>query len=216
MTECTAEKMEFHAFGRREVIGKFDGGLISSDGGGLLLRETELRTGMLSRLAEQFTDHRDPQRIEHSVAELVAQRVLGLALGYEDLNDHDVLSADALLAVLVGKADPLGNDRVREHDRGHPLASSSTLNRLELTAPDANSESRYKKIVADPSGMDCLLADVFIESYPTPTKRIWLNLDATDDPVHGRQEGRFLHGYYRHYGYLPLYIFSGAHWLCAR
>ncbi len=216
MTECTAEKIEFHAFGRREVIGKFDGGLISSDGGGLLLRETELRTGMLSRLAEQFTDHRDPRRIEHSVAELVAQRVLGIALGYEDLNDHDVLSADSLLAVLVGKADPLGKDRVREQDQGHPLASSSTLNRLELTTPDANRESRYKKLVANPAGMDRLLVDVFLESYPAPPKRIWLDLDATDDPLHGRQEGRFFHGYYRHYCYLPLYIFSGDHLLCAR
>ena len=215
-TECTLDQMEFHAFGRREVTGKFDGGMISSDGGGLLLRETEKRTGILSRLAEQFTDYRDLARIEHSVSELVAQRVLGIALGYEDLNDHDALCADSLLAMLVGKADPQGRDRIREQDQGKPLASSSTLNRLELTVPGASEADRYKKIVADPQGMDRLLVDIFLESYPEPPKRIWLDLDATDDPLHGEQEGRFFHGYYGHYCYLPLYIFSGEHLLCAR
>lgn len=215
-TECTANQMEFHAFGRRDVVGKFDGGMISTDGGGLLLRETEKRTAILQRLAQQFTDYRDSERIEHSVHELVAQRVLGIALGYEDLNDHDALCRDSLLAVLVGKADPLGCGRIREKDRGKPLASSSTLNRLELTRPDATETSRYKKIVADPAGMDRLLVDVFLDSYIAPPERIWLDLDATDDPLHGDQEGRFFHGYYRHYCYLPLYIFSGDHLLCAR
>jgi hypothetical protein len=215
-TNCTPDQLEFHAFGRREVVGKFDGGLISSDGGALLLRETELRSGILSRLAGQFTDYRDPKRIEHSVSELVAQRVLGLALGYEDLNDHDALNTDPLLAMLVGKADPTGRDRARDEDKGKPLASSSTLNRLELSLPDASEAERYKKIVADPAGMDRLLVDVFLESYQKPPQRIWLDLDATDDPVHGAQEGRFFHGYYRHYCYLPLYVFCGDHLLCAR
>jgi hypothetical protein len=214
--ECSADQLEFHAFGRREVVAKFDGGMISSDGGALLLRETELRTGILSGLAEQFTDYRDPARIEHSAGELVSQRVLGIALGYADLNDHDVLSADSLLAVLVGKADPQGRDRVRERDQGKPLASSSTLNRLELSLPDASAASRYKKVVADPEGMDRLLVRIFLESYRQPPQRIWLDLDATDDPLHGEQEGRFFHGYYRHYCYLPLYIFCGEHLLCAR
>ncbi len=136
-TECTLDQMEFHAFGRREIVGRFDGGQISSDGGALLLRETEHRTGILSRLARQFIDYRDPERIEHGVDELVAQRVLGIALGYEDLNDHDALSSDFLLAMLVGKSDPTGQDRLRERDQGKPLASSSTLNRLELSLPDA-------------------------------------------------------------------------------
>jgi hypothetical protein len=215
-TQCTPEQMEFHAFGRRVVVGQFDGGQISSDGGAMLLREADLRTGILSRLAQQFTDHRNEGLIEHSVLELVAQRVLGLTLGYEDLNDHDRLAADSLLAVLVGKSDPTGQNRHRKQDQGKPLASSSTLNRLELTLPDANAEERYKKIVADSDGMDRLLVDIFLESYRKPPKRIWLDLDATDDPVHGHQEGRFFHGYYRHYCYLPLYIFCGDHLLCAR
>jgi hypothetical protein len=206
-TECTRDQLEFHAFGRREVVGRFDGELISSDGGALLLRETEQCTAILSRLASQFLDYRNGQRIEHSVSDLVSQRVLGIALGYEDLNDHDVLCADPLL---VGKADPTGGERARKRDRGKALASSSTLNRLELTL------HRYKKIVADPAGMDRLLVDIFLEAYPKPPKRIWLDLDATDDPLHGQQEGRFFHGYYGHYCYLPLYIFCGEHLLCAR
>ncbi len=216
MTECTREQLEFHGLGRRAVVAKFDGGMISSDGGGVLLREVEQRTGILRRLAQQFTDHRNPEAIEHRVEELVAQRVLGIALGYEDLNDHDQLRADPLLAVLVGKADPSGGDRISAKDRGKALASSSTLNRLELTPAQADATHRYKKIVADPKGMDRLLTELFLEAHATPPKRIWLDLDATDDPVHGRQEGRFFHGYYRHYYYLPLYIFCGDHLLCAR
>ena len=216
MTECNGEPLEFHALGRRAVVGKFDGGNISSDGGGLLLAEVEARTGIIARLAEQFTDHRDPEAIEHSVRELVAQRVLGLALGYEDLNDHDRLRLDPLLAVAVGKADPSGQSRCCPRDRGKPLASSSTLNRLELTPPDADAQARYKKIVANPAGMDRLLVECFLESYAQPPEAIWLDLDATDDPIHGRQEGRFFHGYYGGYCYLPLYIFCGEQLLCAR
>jgi hypothetical protein len=216
MTECSAEQLEFHALGKRVVAGKFDGGRISSDGGGLLLREVEARTQILARLAEQFTDHRDPEAIEHSVAELIAQRVYALALGYEDLNDHDRLRLDPLLAVLVGKADPSGADRLLARDRGKALASSSTLNRLELTPPEADASARYKKIVADPAGMDRLLVDCFLDAYPAHPKEIWLDLDATDDPLHGHQEGRFFHGYYGHYCYLPLYLFCGEHLLCAR
>ena len=213
-TECNPEQLEFHDFGRREVSARFDGGMISSDGGGLLLREVEKRTGILSRLANQFTDHRDPRRCEHTVEELIAQRVMALALGYEDLNDHDLLCADSLLAVLVGKADPQGQSRRR--NPGKPLASSSTLNRLELTPKDATAADRYKKIVANSEGIDRLLVDIFLESYSAPPERIWLDLDATDDPVHGHQEGRFFHGYYRHYCYLPLYIFCDDQLLCAR
>jgi hypothetical protein len=216
MTECNAEQLEFHALGRRAVVGKFDGGMISSDGGGLLLGEVESRTRIIARLAEQFVDHRDPEAIEHSARELVGQRVLALALGYEDLNDHDRLRLDPLLAVLVGKSDPTGQTRLHQRDKGKALASSSTLNRLELTPPDADAKARYKKIVADPEGMDRLLVDCFVESYTQPPQQIWLDLDATDDPIHGHQEGRFFHGYYGNYCYLPLYIFSGEHLLCAR
>ena len=216
MTECNAQQMEFQALGRRVVVADFNGGTISSDGGGLLLGEVEARTGILARLAEQFVDYRDPEAIEHSVRELVSQRVYGLALGYEDLNDHDRLRLDPLLASLVGKRDPTGADRLLARDRGKALASSSTLNRLELTPWDADSDARYKKIVAKPGGMDRLLVDCFLDAHPTPPQTIWIDLDATDDPLHGNQEGRFFHGYYGHYCYLPLYIVCGEHLLCAR
>jgi len=216
MTECSAEQLEFHGLGKRVVVGRFDGGAISSDGGALLLSEVEAKTGILAGLAEQFTDHRNPELIDHSARELIAQRVLAVALGWEDLNDHDRLRCDPLLATAVGKCDPSGQDRSKEQDRGKALASSSTLNRLELTPPDADSAARYKKIVADPEGIDRLMVECFLDAYATPPAEIWLDLDATDDPIHGHQEGRFFHGYYGHYCYLPLYIFSGEHVLCAR
>lgn len=215
-TECIPTQLEFHALGRRDLVGRFDGGQISSDGGGLLLREVDQRLGMLARLADCFTDYRNPNSIEHDVQALVAQRVYGLALGYEDLNDHDVLRDDGVLAVLVGKRDLTGEQRPRSRDQGHPLAASSTLNRLELSTPEAAASDRYKKIAADPEALDRLLVDLFLESYESPPREIWLDLDATDDPLHGHQEGRFFHGYYRCYCYLPLYIFCGAHLLCAR
>jgi hypothetical protein len=215
-TECKLTQLEFHALGRREVVGRFDGGRISSDAGGLVLREVDQRIGLLDRLACCFTDYRNSNAIEHSVQALVAQRVYGLALGYEDLNDHDVLRKDSVLALLVGKQDLTGEERVREQDRGHPLAGSSTLNRLELSTPANAPKDRYKKIAADPAALDHLLIDIFLESRRKPPRQIWLDLDATDDPLHGRQEGRFFHGYYRCYCYLPLYIFCGEHLLCAR
>ena len=215
-TECIAQQLEFHALGSRDVVGRFDGGRITSAGGGMLLREIDLRLGLNARLAHCFTDYRNPNSLEHSVRELVAQRIYGLALGYEDLNDHDALRSDSALALLVGKRDLTGSERGRQRDRGHPLAGSSTLNRLELGTPDSAESHRYKKIVADPDALDRLLVDLFLESYEAPPQEIWLDLDATDDPLHGRQEGRFFHGYYRSYCYLPLYIFSGEHLLCAR
>ncbi|MCP3882649.1 MAG: IS1380 family transposase [Sulfitobacter sp.] len=215
-TECNPKQFEFHALGRREVVGRFDGGRISSDGGGLLLREVDARIGMMRRLADCFVDHRNPESIEHPVEALLGQRIYGLALGYEDLNDHDVLRADALLATLVGKTDVTGQQRLRDQDKGCPLASSSTLNRLELSEPDTAAGSRYKRIGADPRALDRLLVDIFLESYKKPPREIWLDLDATDDPLHGHQEGRFFHGYYGCYCYLPLYIFCGGHLLCAR
>jgi len=215
-TECNPVQLEFHALGRREVVGCFDGGRITSDGGGLLLREVDARIGLMSRLAGCFVDYRNPQSIEHSVQSLVAQRIYGLALGYEDLNDHDVLRADSLLALLVGKSDVTGQRRLRDRDKGCPLAGSSTLNRLELSEADDAAHSRYKRIAADPEALDRLLVDLFVDSYARAPREIWLDLDATDDPLHGHQEGRFLHGYYRCYCYLPLYIFCGEHLLCAR
>ena len=215
-TQCTPDQLEFHAFGNRDVIGRFDGGRLTSDGGGLLLREVDHRLGLLPRLAACFRDYRNPNSVEHSVRELVSQRVYGLALGYEDLNDHDALRADSVLALLVGKRDLTGAQRERARDEGYPLAGSSTLNRLELGTPDAAAADRYKKIAADPEAFDRLLVDLFLESHETAPPEIWLDLDATDDPLHGHQEGRFFHGYYRCYCYLPLYIFCGEHLLCAK
>ncbi len=215
-TQCSEEQLEFHALGRREVVGNFNGGQISSDGGALLLREVEQRTGICQRLSHRFEDHRDSESIEHSVEELVKQRVMGIALGYEDLNDHDQLRSDPLLALMVDKADPQGLDRARSRDQGKALAGKSTLNRLELTPWNADQASRYKKIVAKPGAIDELLVELFLDAHEAAPKRIWLDLDATDDPLHGQQEGRFSHGYYGHYCYLPLYIFCGEDLLCAR
>ena len=198
------------------MTGRFDGGRISSDGGGVLLREVDLRLGLTARLSKCFRDFRNRASVEHDVEELLAQRVYALALGYEDLNDHEALRDDALVSVLVGKSDLTGERRVRERDRGHALASASTLNRLELGEPEEAARSRYKRIVARPEALDELLVELFVESYRRAPRELWLDLDATDDPVHGHQEGRFFHGYYGHYCYLPLYIFCGEKLLCAR
>src|SRR5664279_1554110 len=205
-TECTQVGLEFHPLKQRQIRAQFDGGAISSDGGGLLLREVEKRTGILRQFAACFSDYRDPQRIEHRLQELVAQRVYGLALGYEDLNDHDQLRRDPLLAVLVEKSDP--GQQV--------LAGKSTLNRLELTKATVSAQERYKKIVLDHGAVDRLLVDLFLQAHRSAPEQIILDLDATDDPLYGKQEGRFFHGYYGHYCYLPLYIFCGEFLLCAR
>jgi len=215
-TECNARKFDFQGLGGRAVTARFDGGAITSDAGGLLLREVEAKTGILRRFAACFTDHRDPERVEHAVDELIAQRVFALALGYEDLNDHDALRHDPLLAVLVGKADPTGQDRRRREDRGKSLAGKSTLNRLELTPVGANEKSRYKKVVARHRDIEAFFVETFLALHRQPPKEIVLDLDATDDPIHGHQLGRFFHGYYDGYCYLPLYIFCGEHLLCAK
>jgi hypothetical protein len=198
-------------------VAKFEGGDITSDGGALLLRQVEQRTGILRQFAACFEDQREPDLIEHSVQELVAQRVYGLVLGYEDLNDHDQLRRDPLLAVLAGKSDPQGEHRTRKRDRGKALAGKSTLNRLERTPekPTAQ-EARYKKIVLDTGAVDRLLVDLFVQAQERAPEQIVLDLDVTDDRIHGQQEGRFYHGYYRDYCYLPLYIFCGEFLLCAR
>ena len=215
-TQCTSTQLEFQSFGRRRVTGRFDGGRLTSNAGGLLLREVDQRLNVLSRVATCFEDYRQAGRVEHPVESLLAQRIYGLALGYEDINDHDELRRDSLLALLVGKADLTGERRRRVRDQGCPLAGSSTLNRLELGTPAQAAQHRYQKIVADPEGLDRLLADVFLESQRGTPSVLWLDLDATDDPLHGAQEGRFFHGYYKSYCYLPLYIFCGEHLLCAR
>jgi hypothetical protein len=198
------------------VTGQFDGGAISTDAGGLLLREVEKRTGVIARFAACFRDYRRAEQVEHGVRELVAQRVYALALGYEDLNDHEQLRQDPLLAVLAEKPDPTGQSRARKRDRGKALAGKSTLNRLELTKAEVEKKERYKKIALDMEAVDQLLVEIFLEAQPTPPAEMVIDLDATDDAVHGNQEGRFFHGYYGHYCYLPLYIYCGDFLLCAR
>jgi hypothetical protein len=202
MTECTQTSFGFQAHFRRQVSGQFDGGTMTSDAGGLLLRETDRRLKLLPRLAQCFLDGRDPERIQHTVAEMVSQRVYALALGYEDLNDHEQLRRDPVLKLLAGK-----------QDLEPALAGKSTLNRLELST---GTPDRYKKIIFWKQAIDELLVDVFIEAHAQAPEQIVLDIDTTDMALHGAQEGRFFHGYYDHYCYLPLYLFSGEHLLCAR
>lgn len=215
-THCNQKTFEFQTENSRQITAHFNGGNISSDSGGLLLKQTEQATGIISQFAACFTDHRDPDLIEHAVEELIAQRIYALALGYEDLNDHDELRNDPLLAVLVGKEDPSGQERIRQRDKGKPLAGKSTLNRLELTPARANKDSRYKKITADKHMIDTFFVNAFLQSYSKAPSSIVLDLDATDDLIHGHQLGRFFHGYYKSYCFLPLYIFCGDHLLCAK
>jgi hypothetical protein len=215
MTQCSTEAMQVKRLGRRDVVADFEGGTITSDGGALLLEKTDEAIDLLRRAAACFVDFRNPDLIEHTVEELIRQRVFALALGYEDLNDHDELSRDPLLAAVVGKPDPTGWARRDPRDRDRPLAGKSTLNRLELTEQTAGADSRYKKIVLDFEAMRSLFVEVFLEAYDRPPERIILDLDATDDPLYGRQEGRFFHGYYNEYCYLPLYAFCGEHLLAA-
>jgi hypothetical protein len=202
--------------GTRRVVVDFSAGQVSSDAGALLLREVERGRGIIARLARCFVDHRDAQRREFSVEQLVAQRVYALALGYEDLNDHETLRRDPLLATLAGRHDPTGADRARARDRGCALAGKSTLNRLELTPADATAASRYQKVVYQPEAIENFFVDAFLDAHRAAPAEIILDLDATDDPLHGEQEGRFFHGYYGCYCYLPLYVFCGDHLLCAK
>src|SRR5437879_7990194 len=210
--------------GGRDLVWNFDGGDITSDGGALLLKQLEQRTGIVRRFAACFTDYRRLDLIEHPLLDLIMQRIFGLALGYEDLNDHDDLRRDPMLAVALGKDDVKGEQRRRAQDRGKALAGKSTLNRLELTAPDYDGSPRQKdsnkqetkKIVVDPESIDALLVDLFLEAHEQAQDRIILDMDATDHILYGRHEGRFCHGYYQDYCYLPLYVFCREQLLCSR
>jgi hypothetical protein len=195
-------------------VGRFDAGRTSSEGGAVLLREVVERTGWLKRFAGCFADRRDPGRREHPLEVLVTQRVLGIALGYEDLNDHETLRDDALFALAAGQTDVTGEGRTRSRDRGHALAGKSTLQRLEQVPPEGG--HRYHKIDRDDGALERQFVDCFVEAHREPPERIILDLDATDDPLYGHQEGRFFHGYFGCYCYLPLYIFCGDHLLCAK
>ena len=206
-THCISEQLEFEGFDGRKIVAAFDGGAITCDAGALLLRETDKAIGLFDRMADCFVDRRDPDCTVHSVRTLVAQRVTAIALGYEDVEDHDTLRHDPVLTLLSQSLTPKRSDCA-------PLAGKSTLNRLEhapLGAP-----TRYHKIGHDRSAIERLFVDLFLEAHDEPPGEIVLDLDATDDPLHGHQEGRFFHGYYRCHCYLPLYIFCGRHLLAAR
>ena len=207
MTECKQEVFEFQVHGSRKVTGDFSGGYLSSDGGAVFLRGVDLKMGLIERMAGCFSDYRLPCLVEHKVTELLRQRIGALALGYEDLNDHHRLRLDPLHALIGGKADVLGEDRLCEADKGKALAAHSTLNRLELGA--LGGDTRYKKIIANPQEIEALLIEEGVKVIPRKIREIILDFDATDDPLHGNQEGAFFHGYYRHYCYLPLYCFCG-------
>jgi Transposase DDE domain group 1 len=193
-TECNPTSFDFQPLAGREITARIDGGTITSDAGALLLREVEARANVLHRFAECFDDFRDPELIEFSVEELLKQRVFAVCLGYEDLNDHEQLRRDPLLAVLAGRRDPTGQDRIDPRDRGVPLAGKSTLNRLELTPTRTTAKSRYKKIAARHGRIDEFFVDMFLDLTPQRPAEIVLDLDATDDPRHGQQLGRFFHG----------------------
>ncbi len=205
-TECNTELFDFAPVVRRAVIAGFDGGAITSDAGALLLGATDRAIRLVDRFAQCFIDRRSQELVEHLVPTLVGQRVFGIALGYEDINDHDELRHDPMMAVLAGKLEA-GRKGCA------PVAGKSTLNRLELSRETA---TRYHKIAHDPAAIEGLLVTLFLEAHKTPPKEIILDLDATDDPLHGHQEGRFFHGYYDCYCYLPLYIFCGRHLLAAK
>jgi hypothetical protein len=201
MTECNQETFSFAAHFSRRVEAGFGAGRVSSDGGALLLREADRRINLLGRLGGCFSDGRNREQVEHTVAEMLSQRIYGLALGYEDLCDHDQLRTDPVFALLSGKR------KLEE-----PLAGKSTLNRIELPGRTG----RYHKIGYSSQAIDSLLVDLFIESHPAMPEQIVLDLDATDIPLYGHQPERFFHGYYDSYCYLPLYIFAGDQLLCAR
>jgi hypothetical protein len=204
MTECNRERFEFASTsGTRQIVAEFSGGTITSDAGSVLLKETDTKMNLLTRFSECFTDRRSPLLVAHTLEQMLRQRVYGLALGYEDVNDHDLLRLDPLLAVMAGKAEP-GTDL---------LAGKSTLNRMEL---GTGTPSRYKKITFWRDSVDELLVDIFLEAHPVAPVQIVLDIDTTDMALHGNQEEKFYHGYYKHHCYLPLYIFCGDHVLCAR
>ena len=205
-TECNPKLFEFAPVEGRLVVAAFDGGTITSDAGTLLLGETDRAIRLSERFAACFTDVRVSELVEHSVRTMVMQRVVGIALGYEDLNDHDELRHDPVLAVLAGKLEARREDCA-------PLAGKSTLNRLELSRAEP---TRYHKVSHDAAKIETLFVDLFVEAHRRAPAQIVLDLDATDDPLHGQQEGRFFHGYYDCYCYLPLYIFCGRHLLAAK
>jgi Transposase DDE domain group 1 len=205
-TQCSRDLFGYEVVEGRQVVAAFDGGEVTSDAGGLLLGATDRVIGLTARFAACFDDGRVQAQVEHTVEAMVAQRVFGIALGYEDLIDHDHLRHDPVLAALAGKL-------TARRKNCAPLAGKSTLNRLEHAPTEP---ARYHKVGHDGAAIEGLFVDLFLEAHKTPPKEIILDLDATDDPLHGHQEGRFFHGYYDCYCYLPLYVFCGRHLLAAK
>jgi len=206
-TQCSPKLFAFEPVEGRSVVASFDGGDITSNAGALLLGQADCGIGLVRRFAECFTDRRDPRYVEHRLETLLGQRIFGLALGYEDLNDHDELRKDPTFAALAGKLTATRADC-------EALAGKSTLNRLEHT-PKRHG-AKYHKIDCDGAKVDALLVDLFLEAHERAPREIVLDLDNTDIPLFGAQEGRFFHGYYDAYCYLPLYVFCGRHLLLAR
>jgi Transposase DDE domain group 1 len=205
-TQCSRDLFGYEVVEGRRVVAAFDGGEVTSDAGALLLGATDRAIGLVGRFAACFADGRAQAQVEHSIQAMVAQRVFGIALGYEDLVDHDQLRHDPVLAALAGKL-------TARRKNCAPLAGKSTLNRLEHAA---RGPSRYHKIGHDGAAIEGLFVALFLEAHKTAPHQIILDLDATDDPLHGHQEGRFFHGYYDCYCYLPLYVFCGKQLLAAK
>ena len=242
MTECQQQAVLFPKVQGRDVVVKFDAPHVSSDGGAILLGKVEEHFGVIRQFANCFTDYREPERVTHTVLALLKQRIFALCMGYEDLNDHETLRDDGILAVLVGKPEVVSSGPVPQRPLTRlvvttgtaaqasesadaesstaatdkvRLAGKSTLNRLELTPAGASENSRYQKITASIHDMHNLLVDLFLQQHSEPPREIVLDVDATDDPIHGDQLGKFFHGYYGNYCYMPLYVFCGDHPLLA-
>lgn len=215
-THCKSNRIELQGPGSRTFTADFDGGHITTDAGVLALQQVDQKLQILSRFADCFVDARTPDRIEHSVEELLRQRIFGLALGYEDLNDHNQLRLDPLLASAIGKRDATGEKRKHARHQGAALAGKSTLNRLEFALNTEAAEDRYHRIAADPEAIEQFFVECCLDSFDEEPDQLILDFDATDNPLHGEQEGRFFHGYYGNYCYLPLYVFCGRHILCAK
>jgi Transposase DDE domain group 1 len=205
-TECSADLFGFAPVAGRAVVAGFDGGRMTSEAGAMLLGATDRQIRLVERFAGCFSDHRTAELVEHTVARMVGQRVFGIALGYEDLIDHDQLRHDPVMALLGGKLEAKRADCA-------PLAGKSTLNRLELGRAEP---SRYHKISYDAAQIEAVFVDLFLDAHSAAPPQITLDLDATDDPLHGHQEGRFFHGYYDNYCYLPLYVFCGRYLLASK
>ncbi len=206
-TECIPGQLEFEGFDGRRVVAAFDGGAVTSDAGTVLLREADRAIGLIERVAACFTDHREAEQVVHALPTLIGQRIVAIALGYEDINDHDALRRDPVLALFSDQLEAKRKDCA-------VLAGKSTINRLEHAPREGG--DRYHKIGHDPQALERVFVDAFLDAYGPPPEQIVLDLDATDDPLHGHQEGRFFHGYYDCYCYLPLYVFCGRHLLAAK